>query len=111
MQESTLLKIALLCSVIGVAILYIISSSIKVPDSSLLEKDKGYLVKGTISRITEKESVTYLTLQKEDELTVILFKDYPVDLNQGDYVEVKGTTSESDEGEIQLIGKEVRVVK
>lgn len=111
MQESTLLKITLLCAVLGVIILFFISKTIQVKENSILEQDKTYLVKGTIARITERESVTYLNLQKEDELTVILFKDYPVDLNQGDYVEVKGTASSGTDGELQLMGKEVRVVK
>lgn len=111
MHESTLFKICFISAIIGIAALYLISKNTTFPESPILEKDKSYVVKGTIERITERESVTYINLQKEDELTVILFKKYPVDLNQGDYIEVKGSASESDDGEMQFIGKEVRVVK
>ena len=111
MQESTLLKLSLICAIIGIIILFFLSRAIKFPESPLLEEDGNYDVKGRIARITQREKVTYIDLQKEDELTVILFKDYPVDLHQGDYVEVIGKASKDQNGEMQLIGKEVRVIK
>ncbi len=111
MKESTLLKISLISAIVGVIALYFISQTIKIPSSSLLEEDNTYDVQGSVARITEKEKVTYIDLQKEDELTVILFKRYPVDLHKGDYIEVTGKASKSDTGELQLIGNEVRVVK
>ncbi len=111
MQESTLLKLSLFCLIIGIIILFYLSNTIKFPESPLLEEDGNYNVQGSITRITQREKVTYIELQKEDELTVILFKDYPVDLHSGDYVEIIGKASKSPEGEIQLIGKEVRVIK
>lgn len=111
MQESTLLKLTLLSAVLGLIFLFFISKTIETGEGSLLEQDKTYLVRGTINRITERDSVTFIDLQKEDELTVVLFKDYPIDLHKGDYVEIKGTASEGLDGELQLIGKDVRVVK
>ena len=82
-----------------------------MPESGLFEEDQSYSVQGTIKRVTQLDKVTFLEIQKEDELTVILFKNYPVDLNPGDYIEVIGKASKSDTGELQLIGNEVRVVK
>lgn len=111
MQESTLLRICLLCSIIGIILLYFIAQHVKFPEGNLLEEDKSYVVKGTIGRITQIEKVTFIDLQKEDELTVVLFKNYPVDLHAGDYVEIIGKASKDDKGEIQLIGNEVRVIK
>lgn len=111
MQESTLLKISLICVVLGILALFFISKTIKFPESPLLQEDQGYTVEGTIARITQRDKVTFIELQKEDELTVVLFKDYPVDLHYGDYVEVVGKASEDRNGEIQLIGNELRVIK
>ena len=111
MQEKTLLKLSLLCAIIFIVILFYLSQTIKFPESPLLKEDGNYNVKGSIARITQTEKVTFIELQKEDELTVILFKDYPVDLHTGDYVEIIGKASKDENGEMQLIGKEVRIVK
>lgn len=111
MQEKTLLKLSLFCAIIGVIILLYLSQKVKFPESPLFEEDSNYNVKGTIARVTQMEKVTYIDLQKEDELTVILFKDYPVDLHQGDYVEIIGKASKDEKGTLQLIGKEVRIIK
>jgi len=111
MQESTLLKISLICAIIGIIVLFFISQTAKLPEGGLLEEDQNYLVEGTIKRITQRDKVTFINLEKEDEITVVLFKNYPVDLNEGDYIEVNGRASKDRDGELQLIGKEIRVIK
>ncbi len=111
MKESTLFKISIVCTLLGISALFFISFSTEFPAGKLLEEDSNYVVEGTIKRINQMDKVTYINLEKQDELTVILFKDYPVDLNEGDYIEVIGKASKSDEGEIQLIGKEARIIK
>jgi hypothetical protein len=111
MQESTLLKLAMIFSIIGVIILYFISQTIKFPEGTLMEEDSNYAIQGTIEKVTQKESITYLDLKRGDNLNVVLFKDYPVDLNKGDYVEIIGKASKDQNGEMQLIAKDVRVVK
>jgi len=111
MQEKTLLKLSLICSIVGILVLFLLSSTMKSPESPLLEEDAQYTVQGTIGRITQRDNVTFIDLQKEDELTVVLFKEYPVDLHRGEYIEVIGKASKDKNGEIQLIGKEVRVIK
>ena len=111
MQESTLLKISLIFAILGILVLFFLSKTIKFPESPLLEEDGRYTVQGSIARITQRDKVTFIDLQKEDELTVVLFKDYPVDLHSGDYVEIVGKASKDKNGEIQLIGDDVRVIK
>ena len=44
-------------------------------------------------------------------MAIVLFKDYPVDLNSGDYVEVLGKTAKDKKGELQIIANEDRVIK
>ena len=111
MQERTLLRISLLCSLLGILALFFISQTVQYPESAILEEDQNYIVKGSIQRITQRDAVTFITLDKEDELTVVLFKDYPVDLHSGDYIEVMGRASKDKEDELQFIGKEVRIIK
>lgn len=111
MQESTLLKIALLVALLGVSVLFFISQNYEAQESPLLEKDTNYVVKGTVSRVTQLDSVTFIELQKEDLLPVVLFKNYPVDVNKGDYVEILGKAGEDQQGNLQFNGKELRVIK
>jgi len=110
MQERTLLKISLISALLGIIGLFFVSQVAEVPEGVLLEDESQYVLKGSINKITELDSVTFLELKREDEVTVVLFKDYPVDLHKDEYVEVIGTAQESD-GEVQLIGKEIRVIK
>jgi hypothetical protein len=111
MHEKTLLKIALVFSILGIIALFFISQNVKLTSSTILEEDGKYLVEGEIQRITQRDKVTFIDLQREDPLTVVLFKDYPVDLHKGDYIEVSGKASKDQDGEMQLIGNDVRVIK
>jgi len=110
MHEKTLLKISLISGIIGVIALFLISQTAKIPEGGLLEDEGLYTVKGEIKRITELDEVTFVTIDREDDLTVIMFKDYPVDLHKGEFIEVIGKASERD-GEVQLIGNQIRIIK
>jgi hypothetical protein len=110
MQEKTLLKISLICAILGILALFLLSQNSKPSVSPIMEEDKNYVVKGTIGRITQLDEVTFIDLNKEDRLNVVLFKDYPVDLNKGDFVEITGKASKGRDG-MQFIGKELRVAK
>lgn len=101
----------MVCAIIGIIALFFISQTTQLPEGSLLEEDQSYLVEGTIKRITQRDKVTFINLEKEDEITVVLFKQYPVDLNEGDYIEVSGKASKDRDGELQLIGNEIRIIK
>ncbi len=111
MQEKTLLKISLIFGILGIFILFLLSQIIKPVQSPILEEDQNYLVKGEINRITQTSKVTFIDLKKEDELTVVLFKNYPVDLHKGDYVEITGQATKDRNGTMQFIGNELRVIK
>lgn len=111
MQESTLLIIAMISSILGIIILFFVSSNTEAPEGIILEDESKYTIQGEIKRVTELDKVTFLEIEKQDALTVVLFKDYPVELRKGDFVEVIGQASKDDENEIQLIGKEIRIVK
>ena len=74
MQEATLLRIAIVCTFMGIAALLILSLHMKLPEQPILENDESYLIQGEITRITQKESVSYIDLHKGDDLTVVLFK-------------------------------------
>ena len=111
MKENLLLKIALICSIAGIVLLFFISNSIKLEEReiSTLKPDEDVLVKGRIEKIFEKEDFMIITLSREETVDVVLFNADLVDLQQGYIVEVKGETKEYKD-RIEIIGDEVRVV-
>lgn len=106
-----MLKIALICSIAGIVLLFFISNSIKLEEReiSTLKPDEDVLVKGRIEKIFEKEDFMIITLSREETVDVVLFNADLVDLQQGYIVEVKGETKEYKD-RIEIIGDEVRVV-
>lgn len=115
MKESTLLKIALLCSLIGLIALYFISAKIEFKDykPSSLNKNIGDDVKlqGTISKISDKGNVVFIEVNQQMPVTVVLFsKDDNLNLNNGDNIEVVGEVQEYN-GKNEIIAQRIRIVK
>jgi len=114
MKESTLLKIALICSVIGVALLFIFSESAEINEKPIGEIDMtniGEYVKinGAVTNVVDKENVMILTIEQPSKINVVLFKKKPVELKQGNYIEVIGKIDDY-EGKPEIIGDKIRVI-
>lgn len=112
MKESTLLKIALIGAVIGILVLFFVTKTVRIDETTIdrLKTDETSSIKGTVTKITEKDNVAFVELTQENKISVILFKDYPIDLKEGEVVEVIGKTEEY-EGKLEVVGKEVRVIE
>lgn len=112
MKEKTLLKIALAAGVTGIVLLFFLSQQISVDEamiSRLDQKvDETVMLTGSVIGVNSLDSVTFIMLQKDEIVTVVLFGSTPM-IEVGDLVQVRGTVSE-DEGETEIIGEEVRVV-
>jgi DNA/RNA endonuclease YhcR with UshA esterase domain len=112
MKEKTLLKIALAAGVLGIVLLFFLSQQISVDEAmiSRLDEmvDESVVLTGSVVGINALDSVTFLMLQKDEIVTVVLFGKVPA-VEVGDLVQVRGAVSE-DEGEAEIIGEEVRVV-
>lgn len=114
MKETTLLKIAVIISLAGLVLLYIISDEIELSESSIEKINKGDIgevvkVSGVINSITATDKVTFLTIEKTGEIKVIVFDklDY---LEEGMYIEVIGEIEEY-KGEREVIGNAVRIIR
>ena len=116
MKETTLLKIAAICSLVGLIALYLISAKIEIGDyrPSLLNKNVGEDVKlaGTISKITENDEVTFVEINYQTPVTVVLFRSSGenISLQDGDGVEIIGEVQEYRNRE-EIIARNVRVIK
>lgn len=111
MEEKNLLKIALISSVVGLFVLYIIADSVSVDEKTIsqLEENDFTSVRGSITRITQKENVTFLDVSQTNKLSVVLFKPDYLDLKQGDFIEAIGTTKIYD-NKMELVANEVRKI-
>lgn len=115
MKETALLKLALICSLAGLIILYFISTKIEVRDykPSILNKDVGEDVKllGTITKITDKGNVVFIEVNQQSPITVVLFTDDDnLKLNNGDNIDVIGEVQEY-KGKNEIIAQKIRVIK
>ena len=111
-----MLKIALVCALIGVIVLFFISSNLEASEKTIDKINKEHIgedVKliGRISRIVETEKVYFIELTQPATISVLLFKDgNGLDLTDGDNVEIIGEIDEY-EGEIEVIAHRIRVMK
>ena len=114
MKETTLLKIALICSLIGLVALYFISTKIdaKEYNPSKLNKNVGENVKliGTILKITSKDNVAFIEVNRQSPVTVVVFGKENLSLKNGDTVEVLGEIQEY-KGNNEIIAQKIRVIK
>ena len=114
MKENTLLKIAIICSLVGLIALYFISENIEVNDykPQQLNKNVGDAVKltGKIVKISEKSNVAFIEISRQNSVSVVLFTDKGVNLKQGDSVEILGKVQEYN-GKNEIIADSIRVMK
>ena len=114
MKETTLLKIALICSLVGLITLYFISTRIEIKDykPNILNKNIGDDVRlmGTVTKITDRENVVFIEVNQQSPITVVLFADDDnLKLNSGDSVEVIGEVQEYN-GKNEIIAQKIRVI-
>ena len=115
MKETTLLKIALICSLVGLVILYFISTKIEIRDykPNLLNKNIGDDVnlKGTVTKITDKGNVVFVEVNQQNPVNVVIFtSDNNLKLKNGDEVEIAGKVQEYN-NKNEVIASKIRVIK
>ena len=115
MKETTLLKIALICSLAGLVMLYFISAKIEIRDykPNQLAKNAGDDVKlnGIITKISDKGNVIFIEVKQEYPVNVVLFaENNNLNLKNGDKVEIIGKIQEYN-NKNEIIAQKVRVIK
>lgn len=112
MEEKTLLKIALICSIIGILIIFIFAdrlepSLINISDISKSFIDQEVKIQGVIisSRVT---SSTVMLDVKDDTgiIKIILFDDESFDADKGQIVKVLGSVKEYN-GVLEIESKKI----
>jgi len=115
MKESNLLKIALICSLVGLIALYVISEKLEVKDykPTMLSKNIGDDVKfkGTIRKIANQGNVVFIEVDQQNQVDVVAFAaNNSLKLNRGDNIEIIGKVQEYN-GKNEIVAQIVRVIK
>ncbi|MEK6969721.1 MAG: OB-fold nucleic acid binding domain-containing protein [Nanoarchaeota archaeon] len=111
MEEKTILKIAVIVSILGLGFLFIYSSQLDlavIPDLDLVGSKESVHLRGKINTLRVTEKATFLELEGEKVVTtdIIFFPEENILLHEGDYVEVFGTVEEY-KGEKEVVASKV----
>ena len=110
MRDSTLLKISIIISIVGILSLFFISDSIVIDetDTNRIEKykDKTIKILGIIEETSKTESATFIKVRQPNIVNVIVFES--LNLTKGSYVEVTGKVDEYSD-EYEILADKVRV--
>ena len=116
MKESTLFKIALICSLAGILLLIFISERLELPISNISSIEKSSLedkvkISGTIEKVIETNGLYILDVKDNTGIiTVMIFKEEPLQLKQGTLIEVQGTITEY-KGKIEINAESIKIQK
>lgn len=110
MKDSTLLKISLIISLIGILALFFISESINI-DNVNLNQIEDYIedtvkIKGIVEESSTTESATFLKIKQYDIIDVVVFDS--LNISKGSYVEVTGTVDKYND-EYEILAEKIRV--
>ncbi len=111
MEDKTLLKAALIASILGVLMLYYILEFSDVEEASVsLLNDESLgdkvLVKGNVIDIVNFENSKLIKIDTKEKINVMIFDDF-LNLEKGDKVEVVGKV-EKYNNDYEVIADEIR---
>ena len=114
MKETALLKIAMICSLVGLVALFFISQQIELKDYEpdfLNNKNVGDNVKlsGKIIKVTAGNNVVFIELSQQAPISVVVFTDKDINLNENDFVEISGKVQNYN-GKEEIIADKIKVV-
>ena len=117
MKEKTLLKTALISSLSGLLILYLISNNMEIKEKnigkiSIENKDEFVKLRGIVNKVADTEKVTIMEITQPQEITVVLFKNEnkTTPIASGNEIEIIGKVDEY-EGKLEIIADRVRIVR
>ncbi|MBC8444338.1 OB-fold nucleic acid binding domain-containing protein [Candidatus Woesearchaeota archaeon] len=111
MQENTLLKIALICSIIGLISIFLLSKNLTFDQTNLITKDEldqTIKVKGVINRITNYEKNTIIEITRTEKLDIVLFENN-INLKPGEKITATGQLKQY-KGNFELLADEIKVI-
>ena len=115
MKEKTLLKLALICALVGLFALYFISTKIDVSDDkpATLNKNIGDDVKlqGIVAKVSQANGVIFIEIEQQNPISIVVFSGATKsELSKGDSIEIIGQVQEFN-GREEIIANRIRVIR
>ena len=110
MQDKTLLKIALITSILGLLFIFFLSRNISFDKSSLITSDNldSYItVEGRVTSIQSSDSFTTIKVVRQETIEIILFDD--INLTKDQIIEVSGQLKQED-NKNKIIAEEIKII-
>jgi RecJ-like exonuclease len=112
LQESFLLKIALVVSVLGIVFLYLISTQIELNDTTIEKITSGSAedkvsVTGLVTSVKQSGQTTFITLSQTNNVDVVVFSKN-LSLAAGDVVKIIGKVQDYN-GKKEIIADKVEM--
>ncbi|NQU78404.1 hypothetical protein HQ545_01415 [Candidatus Woesearchaeota archaeon] len=107
MKEKTLLIISLVIGIVGIIILYIISSGLTYSgnDNTSIQSVSDDLLSGVVLGVSQYNTTTFLRMEQCEIVSITVFGNTP-DVKIGDFVQVRGREDSED----RVIADEIRVI-
>lgn len=111
MDESLLLKAALVTAILGIIALIVIIKTtdiqeININQAKASEEGETIRITGIVERVTSKEGFSIISIKKEEEISVVLFDS--INLSKGQRVEITGKTQDY-KGTKELVADKIMV--
>ena len=111
MNDKTLLRIALICSVFGIIALYFFVQNIDIAEIDIGKLEMESIgntvnINGRISKITERDNFKIIDITKDETVSVFLFGDEEIDVSKGEYISITGELEEYN-GELEIIADKI----
>ncbi|MEM4336508.1 MAG: hypothetical protein QXG86_00695 [Candidatus Woesearchaeota archaeon] len=111
MEEKKLLKLALICSLLGVALLYLVSISIKEEEKSfpLIEENEYSVISGEVLSFKKYNNISFIKILQNTPVEVVVIGENLMDFKTGDIIEVRGKKTKYKRKE-EFVAEEIRKV-
>jgi len=110
MKEKTLVRTSIICSIIGLTVLYIISQTFEM-DETTIDDAKNKLnenikIKGIVTKVTESNKTIVMEITQPTSIKAVYFKENGnEEFEQGDLIEATGYIEEYNNEKQMIIEK------
>ncbi len=112
MNQRRIFKSSLCLALIGILLLFIYTENtqLKIKNISEITKkdvDKYVKVQGQVTRVTDLEGILLFNLKdKTKEITILVFKEEPIKVQQNDFLEIEGKVTEY-KGQLEIQAEKI----
>lgn len=113
MEEKTITKAALLTTIIGLLLLFLLSEETAIPSVDSLEEHspaETVNINGLVTKVVHKNSAYFLDVDatRQEKMNIVVFPSEELYLKEGNFVQIQGTVQQYN-GEKEVIASKIIV--